>query len=252
MSPLSVIVTTFNEAANIAACLESVKWADEIIVVDSFSTDETVAISQQYTSNILQRKYSGPSDQKNWAIPQAQHDWVLILDADERACDGLKNEITTLLQQEVLKDAYWIPRQSFFMGKKIRYSGWQGDAVIRLIQKNKCRYNDQQVHEEIITDGIKVGRLNNKLQHYTYKNLQHYLAKTERYAEWSAQDHLKKTPRVTLYHLWLKPLFRFIKHYFFQLGFLDGKVGFIISAIMAWGVFLRYAKIQEKHKDTIS
>ena len=249
MQRLSVLITTFNEASNIEACLESVQWADEIIIVDSFSTDETVTISQQYTSNIFQRKYSGPADQKNWAIPQATHDWILILDADERITPSLKNEISQLLQQDQLKDAYWIPRQSFFMEKKINYSGWQGDEVIRLIKKEKCRYNDQQVHEEIITEGIEVGRLKNKLQHYTYKNLNHYLAKVERYAEWSAQDHLKKTPNVTLYHLWLKPFFRFIKHYFFQLGILDGKVGFIISVIMAWSVFLRYAKIQEKNRE---
>jgi len=246
MQQLSVIITTFNEASNIEACLESVKWADEIIVVDSFSTDKTVDIAQQYTSKIFQRKYSGPADQKNWAIPQATHNWVLILDADERVTLPLKNEISQILQLDQPKDAYWIPRQSFFMGKKVRYSGWQGDAVIRLIRKEKCRYDNQQVHEEIITEDIEVGRLKNKLNHYTYKNLNHYLAKIERYAEWSAKDHLKKTPKITLYHLWVKPFFRFIKHYFFQLGILDGKVGFIISAIMAWGVFLRYAKMKDK------
>jgi len=248
MRQLSVIITTFNEASNIEVCLESVKWADEIMIVDSYSTDETVAISQQYTSNILQRKYTGPADQKNWAIPQATHDWVLILDADEQVTPKLKNEIQTILQSNPSKDAYWIPRQSFFMGKKIRYSGWQGDAVIRLLQKNKCRYNQQQVHEEIITEGINVGHLKNKLNPFTYKNLNHYLAKVERYAEWSAKDHLKKTKKITLYHLWIKPLFRFIKHYFFQLGFLDGKVGFIISAIMAWSVFLRYSKMVDLKK----
>ena len=246
MQQLSVIITTFNEASNIEACLESVKWADEIIVVDSFSTDETVDISQQYTSKIFQRKYLGPADQKNWAIPQATYSWVLILDADERVPLALKNEIAQILQLDQLKDAYWIPRQSFFMGKKVRYSGWQRDAVIRLIRKEKCRYDNQQVHEEIITEGIEVGHLKNKLDHYTYKDLNHYLAKIERYAEWSANDHLKKTPKVTLYHLWVKPFFRFIKHYFFQLGILDGKVGFIISAIMAWSVFLRYAKIRDR------
>ena len=248
MPKLSVVITTFNEAFNIGACLESVKWADEIIIVDSYSTDETVSISQQYTSKIFQRKYLGPADQKNWAIPQATHNWVLILDADERVSPSLKDEIITTLQQDQHKDAYWIPRQSFFMEKKVRFSGWQGDAVIRLIQRDKCRYNDQQVHEEIITEGIEVGRLKNKLDHYTYKDMNHYIAKVERYAEWSAQDYFEKTPRVTFYHLWIKPAARFVKHYFFQLGILDGKVGFTISKIMAWSVYLRYAKIKEKRK----
>ncbi len=243
---LSVIITTYNEAENIEGVLKSVEgWVDEIIIVDSFSTDETVKLAENFDVKILQRKYVSPADQKNWAIPQAAYDWVLILDADERVTPDLKNEIVTLLQQQPSKDAYWIPRQSFFMGKKVRYSGWQGDAVIRLIKKEKCRYLNVQVHEEINTKGIEVGRLKNKLTHYTYKNIDHFLAKMQRYSDWSAQDHLEKTPKVTFFHLYLKPSFRFIKHYIFQLGFLDGKVGFIISAIMAWGVFLRYVKIKE-------
>lgn len=245
MQKISVIITTFNEAEHIQGVLESAQWADELIVVDSFSTDETVELAIKFPTKVLQRKYIGPADQKNWAIPQATHDWILILDADERVTPELENEIKTLLQKPFEKDAFWIPRQSFFMGKKVKYSGWQGDAVIRLINK-KCRYNNLQVHEEIMTEGINVGRLKNKLEHYTYKDLDHFLTKMQRYSDWSAQDHFEKTPRVTFFHLYFKPFFRFIKHYFIQLGFLDGKVGFIISAIMAWGVFLRYVKIQEK------
>ncbi|HFC00864.1 MAG TPA: glycosyltransferase family 2 protein [Phaeodactylibacter sp.] len=254
MLQLSVIITTFNEAEHIADVLESVKWADEIIIVDSFSTDETVKLAENFRSRtgfssfkILQRKYTSPADQKNWAIALTSHDWILILDADERVPLPLKNEITTLLQQPLVKDAFWIPRQSFFMGKKIKYSGWQGDAVIRLINK-KCRYKNVQVHEEIDTNNIQVGRLKNKLEHYTYKDINHFLAKMQRYSDWSAQDYFDKTPRVTFFHLYLKPLFRFFKHYILRRGFLDGKVGFIISVIMAWGVFLRYVKILEKRK----
>jgi glycosyltransferase involved in cell wall biosynthesis len=245
MQKISVIITTFNESEHLQGVLKSVQWADEVMVVDSFSTDETVELAKQFPVKILQRKYVSPANQKNWAIPQATHDRILILDADERVTPELKKEIIALLQKPIQKDAYWIPRQSFFMGKKVRYSGWQGDAVIRLIHK-KCRYDNVQVHEEIMTAGINVGRLKNKLEHYTYKDLDHFLAKMQRYSDWSAQDHFEKTPSVTFFHLYFKPLFRFIKHYFIQLGFLDGKVGFIISVIMAWGVFLRYVKIQEK------
>ena len=252
MLPLSVIIPTFNEAHNIEALLQSLDWVDEILVVDSFSTDETITLAKKYTSSVVQRKYTGPADQKNWAIPQVKHDWVLILDADERLTPELKKEIQGLLQTEIKEDAFWIGRQSFFMGKKIRYSGWQGDAVIRLIRKDRCRYDNKQVHEEIQTEGITVGKLQSKLEHYTYKDLHHFLEKMQRYSEWSAQDHLAKTPRVTLFHLYLKPLFRFLKHYIIQLGILDGKVGFIISVIMAWGVFLRYVKIQEIHSRTNS
>lgn len=251
MEKLSVIIPTFNEELHIEGVLESVKWADEIIIVDSYSTDRTLELARKFPVKIFERTYTGPADQKNWAIPQATHNWILLMDADERVKPRLKEEIQTFLRSKNSDgyDAFWIGRENYFFGQRIHYSGWQGDAVIRLIQK-KCRYEEKQVHEEIDTTGIKVGRLRNKLEHYTYRSSGHFLAKMERYSEWSAQDHIAKTPKVTLFHLWVKPVFRFFKHYVLQRGFLDGKIGFIISVIMAWGVFLRYVKILElqKHK----
>ncbi len=249
MHSLSVIITTFNEEANIQGVLESVAWADEVIVVDSFSTDRTVEIARQYTRRVMQREYTGPAEQKNWAIPQASHEWILLLDADERAPEKLKLEIQKYLNQEnVPYDAFWIGRRNFFMGKEVHYSGWQGDAVVRFFRRDLCRYNDKQVHEEIITEGLRVGRLKNKLLHYTYRDMEHFLAKMRRYARWSAQDHSGKTRRVTAFHLVFKPFFRFLKHYVFQLGFLDGKVGLVVSAVMAWGVFLRYVNLMEQKR----
>lgn len=246
MQKLSVIIPTYNEATHIQAAIESAIWADEIMVVDSFSEDETVQIAKKYTNFVVQRTYTGPAEQKNWAIEQATHSWALILDADERVSPELKIEIQNLLKQDKLPfDAYWIKRQNYFMGQRVRYSAWQGDAVIRLICTKKCRYNNKQVHEEIETNDINVSQLNHTLQHFTFKNTRHFLAKLDRYAIWSAQDHLDKTPKVTYYHLFLKPLFRFFKHYIWGRGFLDGKVGLIISVLMAWGVFLRYLKIKE-------
>lgn len=242
---LSIIIPTYNEAEHLKQLLPQLQWATEIIVVDSFSKDQTVAIAKQHGAKVWQRKYVGPADQKNWAIQQATHAWILILDADERLTPALQKEIQTFLQHPSTEyDGYWIRRQNYFMGKKIKYSGWQGDSVIRLIQKSKCRYNNKQVHEEIEDTG-KIGKLQHPIEHYTYKNLEHFLAKMTRYAAWSAQDYLPKTPKVTLYHLWFKPVFRFVSHYFLKRGFLDGRVGFIISVIMAWGVFLRYVKIKE-------
>ena len=246
--PLTIIIPTFNEEDHIPTLLKQVAWADEVLVVDSFSTDRTVEIAQALGASILQRKYDGPAQQKNWAIPQAKHPWVLILDADERLTPALTKEIKTFLENPSLEYAgYWIGRQNYFMGQKVRYSGWQGDAVIRLIQRDLCRYNNKQVHEEIESAG-KIGRLKYKLEHYTYKDLRHFMDKMERYAVWSAADYLPKTPSVTLFHLCLKPLFRFFSHFILKRGFLDGRVGFIISAIMAWGVFMRYVKIKELHR----
>ena len=127
-------------------------------------------------------------------------------------------------------------------------AGWQGDAVVRFFRRDLCRYNDKQVHEEVITEGLRVGYLDNKLLHYTYHNMDHFLAKMRRYARWSAQDYSNKTKRVTAFHLFFKPLFRFFKHYLLQLGFLDGKVGLVVSVVMAWGVFLRYANLMERKR----
>ncbi len=244
---LTIIITCYNEAHNMRDLLESIKWAEEIMIVDSFSTDETLEIAREYTDFILQREYTTPANQKNWAIPQASHEWILLLDADERVTPRLREEILQIIENQPKEVAFWIGRENYFMEKRVRYSGWQNDAVIRLFRRNDCRYDNKAVHEEIETEG-KIGRLQSKLIHNTYKDMAHFLEKMRRYARLSALDYSEKTPRVTLYHLWVKPAFRFFKHYILKLGFLDGKVGFIISVIMAWGVFLRYLNILENSK----
>ncbi len=248
MLPISVIIPCFNEAHNIKALLETVTWADEIILVDSFSTDNTLEIAKAFPIKVLQRAYQYPAEQKNWAIPQAANDWILILDADERVTPELKAEIQSVLSGTPDKVGYWIGRKNFFMGKEVRYSGWQSDKVIRLIHKAHCKYEDKLVHEEITADG-PIGMLEHRMTHNTYREITHFLEKVDRYAGWSAQDYNEKTGRITLYHLLIKPIFRFIKHYVFKLGFLDGRVGLIISSIMAWSVFLRYVKMMELRKD---
>jgi len=245
---LSVIIPCFNEAHNIQALLETITWADEILLVDSFSTDDTLEIAKAFPVTILQRKYQYPAEQKNWAIPQAKHDWILILDADERVTPELKTEIQSILSGQPDKVGYWIGRQNYFMGKEVRYSGWQNDKVIRLIHKDHCRYEDKLVHEEITAEG-PIGMLTSKMTHNTYKDISHFLEKVDRYAGWSARDYHEKTGRISPYHLVVKPLFRFIKHYIFKLGFLDGRVGLVISSILAWSVFLRYVKMIEYRKE---
>ncbi len=247
MQPLTVIITTFNEADNIAGVLASVDWADEIIVVDAFSTDNTAALAQQHPKvRLLQRAYTGPADQKNWAIPQAKHTWILLLDADERVTPELRQEIERWLHQDDIPfDAFWIGRNNHFLGQPVRYSGWQGDAVVRFFRRDVCRYDEKQVHEEIITKGIRVSRLKFRMEHYTFKSVAHFLEKINRYAVWSAQDYAAKTPRVTILHLFFKPLFRFFKHYVIQRGFLDGLTGLAVCSILAWSVFLRYLYLLE-------
>ncbi len=245
--PITVIIPCYNETQNMRDLLKSVKWADEIMVVDSFSTDDTVTIAREYTDVILQRKYINSANQKNWAIPQATHEWILLVDADERVPPELKAEIMEVLSNEPEEAAFWIGRENYFMGKLVRYSGWQNDAVIRLFRRDACRYEEKAVHAEIITTG-NIGRLKHRLIHNTYRDMAHFMDKMNRYARLSALDYAPKTPRVTLYHLWLKPAFRFFKHYILKLGFLDGKVGLTISKIMAWGVYQRYVNIREMRK----
>jgi glycosyltransferase involved in cell wall biosynthesis len=267
--PLTVIFTTHNEAPNIRAALESVAaWATEIIVVDSFSTDGTVEIVENFGQiKLFQRDYFGPADQKNWAIPQAKNEWILLMDADERTTPEMRDEIAFILrgpsELEIKNskldgadktlipndfDGYWIGFTHYFMGKKVRYSGWQNDKTIRLIRRDKCRYNSNRVHEEIVSEGLKIGRLTAKFEHYTFRDIEHFVQKQQRYAAWSAIDHDKKTGRITTFHFVIKPIFRFFKHYFLKLGFLDGKIGFIIAAVAAWSVFLRYVKIVENRQ----
>lgn len=251
MQQLTVIITTFNEADNIAGVLASVDWADEILVVDSFSMDNTPALAQQHPKvRLFQRKYSGPADQKNWIIPQATHNWILLLDADERVTPELRSEIEQWLGRDTIPfDAFWIGRNNHFLGKRVRYSGWQGDAVVRFFRRDVCRYEYKQVHEEIVTQGLRVSRLTHKMEHYTFKSAAHFLDKVNRYAAWSAQDYAAKTPKVTLFHLFFKPFFRFFKHFVIQRGFLDGRTGFVVCAILAWSVFLRYLYLMEERSN---
>lgn len=242
MQKLTAIIPTGNEEHNIEEAIKSVSFADEVMVVDSFSTDRTVEIAKKHTDFVIQREYENSTSQKNWAIPQANYEWILLLDADERVTPKLKKEIQSILEKGTDKSAFWIRRQNHFMGKKVKYSGWQTDAVIRLFKRDECRYENKHVHGEIITEG-KVSRLKNKLEHYTYIDLAHNLRKADRYSTWGAYDRVDKVKKVTLFHLGIKPTARFFRHYIIRGGILDGKVGFIISAMSAYIVFIRNLKL---------
>ncbi len=248
MHKITALIPTFNESHNIDAVIRSVQWCDEILVVDSFSTDDTVELAKRLGARIIQSEYINSASQKNRNIPNASHQWILLVDADERVTGELRNEITALLKKsEIPCDAYWISRRNFFMGKEIKYSGWQGDKVIRFFNRDTCRYEEKSVHAEVVTSG-KIGHLKSKLDHHTYKDVFHYMEKWDRYTTWSAQDAMKKNVNPGFYHFVIKPAFRFIKHYFLQLGILDGKAGYIISSLSAKAVFMRYVKVEGMRK----
>jgi len=245
MHKVTAIIPTYNEAHNIVAAIESVKWADEIIVVDSFSTDQTVELAKNNGAKILQREYEHSASQKNWTIPQASHEWIFLLDADERVGEDLKKEVQSILKQKEVKDkAFWIKRRNFFMNTEIKYSGWQGDKVVRLFKRDDCKYEDKSVHAEIICNG-SIGVLKSKLIHYTFKDIFHYLEKWDRYTTMSGKDRAKRGEKPNLFHFLIKPAFRFFQDYFLKLGVLDGMIGFILCTLSSMSVFMRYLKVKQ-------
>jgi glycosyltransferase involved in cell wall biosynthesis len=243
MEKITAIIPTFNEAHNIEAAIKSVDFADEIMIVDSYSTDNTVELAKKHTNFIIQRDYDYSASQKNWAIPQATHEWIILLDADERVTLELKSEILSLLKKSSINkyDGFWIRRENDFMGTHPRYGGWN-NKVIRLFRKSLCKYEDKLVHAEIINEG-RIGFLKANIYHNTYMSFDQHVAKLDRYAWLQARDFDEKTGRLTLYHFFIKPSWRFFKHYIIQGGFRDGVVGLVISYLFAYSVFTRYVKI---------
>ncbi|WP_111309528.1 glycosyltransferase family 2 protein [Confluentibacter sediminis] len=243
MNKLTAIIPTGNEIHNIEAVINSVNFADEILVVDSFSNDGTFEIAEKLATKVIRRPFDYPSSQKNWAIPQAKYEWILLVDADERVTPELKAEILDILKSpnpEVI--AYWIGRMNHFMGECVHYSGWRNDKVIRLFKRDVCQYEDKHVHEEIIANGT-VGKLKNKFYHNTYITFDAYMTKMNRYATWQAKDYDKKTGTLTPYHFIIKPFWGFFKHYILQSGFRDGVVGLTIGYIQGYVIFMRYVKL---------
>jgi glycosyltransferase involved in cell wall biosynthesis len=251
MEKVTAIIPTYNEEAHIEAAIESVSWADEIIIVDSFSNDKTVELAKKFNVKILEHEYINSASQKNWVIPKASHPWIFLLDADERCTPELKDEILTIIKMGTPFVAFWIYRINHFMGEKIRFSGWQSDKVIRLFKRDDCRYQNLNVHAEIETKG-EISVLKNKLIHYTYKDLMTYLKKADRYTTWGAQDRFEKFKKnnktIGPGYIFFRPIGRFLRHYFLRLGFLDGAHGLVVSMLASYNVFIRALKIWRLQK----
>ena len=243
MEKLTAIIPTGNEIHNIEAVIASVDFADEILVVDSFSRDGTYERALELATKVIRRDYEYSASQKNWAIPQAKHEWILLVDADERVTPELKEEILNCLKNPA-KDivGYWIGRMNHFMGERVHYSGWRNDSVIRLFKRDACKYQDKHVHAEIIADG-PIGKLKQKFYHNTYTTFNAYMLKMDRYSSWQAKDYDEKTGKLTAYHYVIKPFWGFFKHYIIQSGFRDGFVGLTIGYIQGYTVFMRYVKL---------
>jgi len=245
---LSVLIPAGNEEANLPDCIASVRWADEVVVVDSFSTDRTAEIARRLADRVLQHEYINSAAQKNWAIPQMTHPWVLVLDCDERVTPQLREEIQAVLERDGPADGYRIRRINHFLGRRIEASGWQRDWVLRLFRRDRGRYQPRHVHADIeFPDGkpARVERMRGTLLHYTFLSFDQYLQKFDRYAVWASKDRGRHTRRVRWWHLTLRPAWRFFRHYILLGGFRDGMHGLVISRLAAHSVFMKYARLWE-------
>lgn len=243
---LTVLIPCKNERANIRECIRSAKQvADEVLVADSLSTDDTLdLVRAEGGCRIIERAHVNFSDFKNWAIPQARCEWVLVLDADERITPELASEIEKLLSGEPAYDSYDIRRTTFFLGQRIRFSGYQNDAVRRLFRRDECRYEDgRSVHEFLLTPSGKVGKLRGKLDHYTTIDLTHFCAKQNDYSTKMAADRFRKGKKPSLLRTLCYGPLRFAQLYLLRLGFLDGFAGLIVCGIGAYYAFLKDAKL---------
>lgn len=243
---ISALLIVYNEVNHIKEVINNISFADEIIVVDSFSTDGTLDILSQFKHvKTIQHKFENFADQRNFALQQASHNWVLFIDADERIPDALKTEIITTINKPTDAVAFMVKRLYFFDRKRIYFSGFQTDTTYRLFKKDSISYiEDKIVHEMPQIDG-RSEILKNNMLHYCIDNAPHFKAKMEHYASLKALELFNKGKRPTTFHFIFRPTYKFILNYFFRLGFLDGKPGFQICYLSAYGVYFRYKELEK-------
>jgi glycosyltransferase involved in cell wall biosynthesis len=241
---LTVTVITRNESANIDAALASVRWADEIVVVDAESTDDTVAIARRHTDRVDVRPWPGFSAQKNYAASIAAHDWILSLDADERVAPALAAEIRGVLASEPPHRGYRVPRITRYLGRWIRGTDWYPDYQLRLYDRRAGIWNGRRVHESVRLSA-EPGRLRHDLQHFPYRDISHHLTTIDRYTTLAAEQMREAGRAPSLPALALHPPFAFFRNYVLRGGFRLGSAGFVISALNSYYVFLKLAKAWE-------
>jgi len=239
---LSVTVITRDEAANLAAALDAVRWADEIVVVDSESTDATVEIARRYTSRVVVEPWPGYVAQKNRAAALASHDWILSIDADERVTPALAAEIQALLAREPAAPGYRVPRVTFHLGRWIRSTDWYPDRQLRLYDRRRARWTGAHVHESVKADGAVVD-LDGELQHYAYRDLSHHWQTMDRYTTLAARQMHEAGRAAGWLDLAVHPPAAFVRNYLLRGGFRDGVPGLIISTLNATYVALKFAKL---------
>jgi glycosyltransferase involved in cell wall biosynthesis len=238
---ISATIITCNEERNLPRAIESLRCCDEIVVVDSGSTDRTMAIAEKYGARVLEADWRGYAGQKNYAASAATHDWVLAIDADEALSEDLEAEIWQLKKKGPEFDAYTVPRLAQYLGRWILYSGWHPDRKVRLFDRRKARWTGDYVHESVVSTG-SVGQLHGNLLHYTCGSLSEHLKTMDRYTTLAAEEVVARKMKVGYRQLLLEPPWTFFKSYIAQRGFLDGMEGLAIAYMASLYTFLKYAK----------
>lgn len=249
MPVISAVVIAYNEEEKIAQCISSLKKvADEIVVVDSFSNDKTAEICAQLGARVIQHAFEGYIEQKNFALTQAKNNFVLSLDADEKLSDELASSILQI-KNNMNVDGYSMNRLTNYCGKWICHCGWYPDKKLRLFDKTKGKWGGVNPHDKAeMIAGAKTKHLNGDILHYSFDSEEEFLMQQKRFAEIAAQHMHKLKKPSNFFHINVKPAFKFLRDYFFRLGILDGKQGFVISKISAHAVYLKYAKLRELNR----
>jgi len=242
---VTVVIAARNEAANIAVCIQSVDWAKEVIVVENDSTDDTVDIARASGATVFANPFETIGGQRNEAISRAKTEWILVVDADERATPELGEEIRSLIAR-ASKDAYRVPRRNFFLGSEINHGGWERDRPIRLF-KSALRYDASRVHEHVLVNG-EIGELTNSLTHEPYTSIDSYLEKLGRYSKWWAEDRYDRGRTTTPFSGLIRSRLRFASMYLIKLGFLDGEAGLMLASLASTSVQMKYARLWEMQK----
>ena len=241
---LSVTIITHNEEENIRDCIESVKWADEILIVDSGSTDRTIEICKEYTDKVFFNAWTGMKEQKQYAVEKASHDWIFSIDADERATEAIKQFILEELKTPAY-DGYRFPRQNYFLGRWLKHGGWYPDHVLRLFRRDKGYFGGINPHDKVVVRTGRVTTVKIPFVHHTYKSIAQYLIKQNMYSGISAQELFFSGKKVNPNIIPLKALWKFIETYFVKKGFLDGYRGLIVAMGATYSMFWKYIQLWE-------
>ncbi|HLG41740.1 MAG TPA: glycosyltransferase family 2 protein [Planctomycetota bacterium] len=243
---ISVCIICQDEEKNIRACLESVRWADEIVVVDSGSKDRTVEIAKEYTPKVIHNPWGGYNAQRMFSIQQASGDWVLCLDADERCGPGLADEIRRSVMKSGEIQGFYLRRHTFYLGKWVNHSGWYPDWKLRLARRAEARAAGVEPHDRLEVPGPTRRIKRGDILHFTYSGLADHIRTADKFSDVSADVMAKEGVRPSLFKMLVSPWIKFLESYLWKLGFLDGRVGFVISVVAAFSVFARHVKLWER------